>query len=267
MRDAWMVVMRVLHAVSLYALAAATFVALGLTLLAALGALPWLSLTLTFGDLAIPGAGLWTQVALTALLVVFATFIPASARVLALEASHRKFNISMHDVARAYATAHAADRGGIFQLSSEFDAVRERIDHLRRHPDMAELEAGVMTAAAQMSQQSAHLARTYSDDAVTRARAFLAQRQTDAAAQQERIVAALATCREIRRWAEQVELEEAVVASRLRALDEELQSVLPLLGYGFEPVDDAPPLQLTSDAPDNVVTLPHAPARARHTPA
>jgi hypothetical protein len=261
-----MVIMRVLHGVSLYVLAAAAIAALGLTVLAALGALPWLSLTLTFGDLAIPDAGLWTQVALTILLVTLAAFIPASARVLALEHSHRNFHISMHDVARAYATAHAADRAGVFRLSSEFDAVRERIDHLRRHPDMAELEAGVMTAAAQMSQQSAHLARTYSDESIARARAFLAQRQTEAAAQEERIVAALATCREIRRWAEQVELEEAMVASRLRALDEELQSVLPLLGYGFEPVDTTP-AALPTETADNVVALPSAPARARHTPA
>jgi hypothetical protein len=265
MRDAWMLIMRILHAVSLYVLGAAAIAAVALTGLAVLGVLPWLSLTLVWGDLTLPDAGLWVQVALTGLLVALAAFIPASARVLALEATHRNFHISMQDVARAYAVAHAADRAGVFRLSSEFDAVRERIDHLRRHPDMAELEAGVMTAAAQMSQQSAHLARTYSDEAVDRARAFLEQRQTEAAAQEERIVAALATCREIRRWAEQVELEEAMVASRLRALDEELQSVLPLLGYGFETVDD-PPAALPALAQDNVVALPSAPARARHTP-
>jgi hypothetical protein len=265
MRRAWVGLVRALHALSIYVVAAAAAVALVLTLLAAAGVVPWLSLPLAWGDTAIPDAGLWAQVGLTAFLVTLAAFIPASARVLALEHSHRNFHIAMTDVARAYALAHAADRKGAFRLSSEFDAVRERIDHLRQHPDMAELEAGVMTVAAQMSQQSAHLARTYSDEAIARARAFLDQRQTEAAAQEERIVAALATCREIRRWADQVELEEAMVASRLHALDEELKSVLPLLGYGFETLDDTPAARPAETA-DNVVALPAAP-RARQTPA
>jgi hypothetical protein len=261
MRMALVGVFRSLQALSLYLVATAAVAALTLTLLATAGLAPWLSLDLRFGSVAIPDAGIWTQVALTGLLITLTAFIPASARVLALEHSHRNFHISMQDVTRAYAVAHAADRKGVFRLSSEFDAVRERIEHLRQHPDMAELESGVMTVAAQMSQQSARLAQTYNDEAIARARAFLDQRQTEAAAQEERIVAALATCREIRRWAEQVDLQEAMVASRLRALDEELQSVLPLLGYGFEPVEEdaAPP-------PDNVVSLP-APARARQTPA
>jgi hypothetical protein len=260
MRRAWTELVRILHALSLYALGFAAIVALVLTGLSASGLLPWLSLTLVWGDFALPQAGPWVQTFLTLLLVTLAAFIPASARVLALEHSHRSFHISMADVAHAYAAAHAADRQGAFRLSSEFDAVRERIDHLRRHPDMAELESGVMTVAAQMSQQSAHLARTYSDEAVARARAFLENRQTEAAAQEQRIVAALATCREIRRWADQVDLQEAMVASRLRALDEELQSVLPLLGYGFEPVETP-----ASAPPDNVVALP-ATSRTRPAP-
>jgi hypothetical protein len=264
MRSAWIALVRALHGVSLYLLATAAVAACIVTLASASGLFPWLELTLLWGDNAFPQAGPPVQIALTILLVVLAAFIPASARVLALEHSHRSFHIAMHDVARAYATAHAADRAGVFRLASEFDAVRERIDHLRRHPEMTELESGVMTVAAQMSQQSANLARIYSDENVARARAFLDQRQTEAAAQEERIVAALATCREIRRWADKVELEEAMVASRLRALDEELQGVLPLLGYGFETLDQTPSSE--DPPPDNVVTLT-ATARTRQTPA
>jgi len=265
MRSAWIGLVRALHGVSLYLIGAAAILACLVTLASATGLAPWLTLSLRWGDAAFPEAGPPVQIALTLLLVALAAFIPASARVLALEHSHRSFHISMQDVARAYATAHAADRAGVFRLQSEFDAVRERIDHLRRHPEMTELESGVMTVAAQMSQQSAHLARIYSDESVARARAFLEQRQAEAAAQEERIVAALATCREIRRWAEKVELEEAVVTSRLRALDEELQSVLPLLGYGFETLDNAAPGD-DDTPPDNVVSLPAA-ARSRQTPA
>ena len=57
-------------------------------------------------------------------------FMPANWRVLALENSHRSFRMRMEDVARAYMVAHAADREGVFQMSSEFDAVRERVSEL-----------------------------------------------------------------------------------------------------------------------------------------
>ncbi len=50
---------------------------------------------------------------------------------MALENSHRRFSPGMQDVARAHAAAHAADRTGVFQLSSEFDALRERLAYLR----------------------------------------------------------------------------------------------------------------------------------------
>ena len=43
-------------------------------------------------------------------------------------------------VARAYRHAHAADRAGVFALSSEFDAMRARLEHLRKHPDLSHLE-------------------------------------------------------------------------------------------------------------------------------
>ncbi|SLN11443.1 hypothetical protein ROG8370_00218 [Roseovarius gaetbuli] len=53
--------------------------------------------------------------------------LPANYRIMALENSHRRISPGMQDVARA----HAADRTGVFQLSSEFDAERERLAYLR----------------------------------------------------------------------------------------------------------------------------------------
>lgn len=224
---------RILHVVSLWLLSLAAVAMVVVTTLSALGVLPWLSIQAGFGEPS-PLAGMIAQIGLTALLVLLAGFFPASSRVLQLETSHRNFRMGMKDVAEAYHAAHVADRKGVFSLSSEFDQVRERIDYLREHPDLKLLEADILTLAAQMSQQSHRLAEIYSDDRVARAKDFLAQRQQEIEHQHKRIEEALRTCREIMRWNSQVELEEAVVASQLQQLDEQLQSVLPALGYSFD---------------------------------
>lgn len=110
------------------------------------------------------------------------------------------------------------------------------------------LEPDVLEVAAQMSQQSRHLADVYSDEKVERAKQFLTQRQEEAEAQQQRIVVALHAVQEIRTWAQQVDLEESVVASQLEQLDEKLQMALPALGY------------MLSRKDDNVVALAKKPA-------
>jgi len=73
----------------------------------------------------------------------------------------------------------------------------------------------------------------------------LTQRQDEAEARQERIIEAL---QEIRTWAQQVDLEDSVVASQLEQLDEKLQMALPALGY------------VISRMKENVVTLAKKPA-------
>jgi len=251
---------RILHVISLYALGLAALAMVVATTLSALGVLPWLTIQAGFGTPS-PYAGMVAQIALTALLVFIAGFFPSSTRVLALETSHRQFKLSMQDVAEAYHTAHVADRRGAFTLSSEFDQVRERIDYLRQHPDLKLLEADILTLAAQMSQQSHRLAEIYNDERVSRAKDFLQQRQKEAEEQQVRISEALKICREMMRWNSQVELEEAMVASQIQQLDEQLQEVLPSLGYSFD--DAAAPTgdeaRITHgehvSRPDNIVPL------------
>jgi hypothetical protein len=240
---------RVLHIVSIYVLGAAALAAVLLTFLAAIGVVPWFTLMLQFGTAFVPSAGIWVQSGVTVLLCLLFFFIPSNGRILALENSHRNFHVSMQDVARAYHVCHTADRAGVFTMSSEFDQVRERLAFLRDHPDLAQLESGVLTLAAQMSQQARHLAEVYSDEKVARAKDVLAQRQREAEEQKVRIVEALHICRQIKRWADQVEVEEAIVASQLRQLDEQLQAALPMLGYGFEGLEDDLPVL------DNVVSL------------
>lgn len=242
------IVLRSLQGAAIIAAAIIAVAAVGYSLACALGAAAWLSLPLTFGETVIPHFGIYLQIGVTVILMAVALMIPTNLRMNALERSHRSFQMSMDDVARAYHLCHTADRAGVFTFSSEFDAVRERLAYLRDHPDLSRLEPDVLEVAAQMSQQSRHLADVYSDEKVERAKQFLTQRQEEAEAQQDRIVEALHAIQEIRTWAQQVDLEESVVASQLEQLDEKLQASLPGLGY------------MLSRKEDNVVPIAQKPA-------
>lgn len=200
------------------------------TIAAALGALPWLEFSVGFGGETYQNAGQMAQIGLTVLAVLLCVYLPANARIMALETSHRRFNIGMQDVARAYHAAHAADRAGLFRLSSEFDAVRERLAYLRDHPDLGTLEPDLLEVAAQMSHISRELAQVYSDDRIARARNFLTQRQQEIEAFNARLDQAKQITRELKHWFHEVELEESVAASQLTRLRDELRAVLPELG-------------------------------------
>ncbi len=214
------------------ALAALVLTALGLaaaTALAALGHWPWLELQAGYGGRTIE-AGWIVQTGVTGFAALLCVYLPANWRIMQLETSHRRFTIGMQDVARAYALAHAGDRAGLFQLSSEFDSVRERLAFLRAHPDLEGLEPDLLEVAAQMSHISRELAETYSDEKVARARAFLTERQQEVDTFNARLEQAKRISRELKHWTQQVELEEAVAASQLQRLSEELHEVLPELG-------------------------------------
>ena len=225
---------RVMQVIAMAALSIVAVAMIVATAAAAFGVLPWLSLPLTFGETILPNAGMYVQIGLTLIVTAMLFVIPTNSRVISLERSHRKFHIDMNDVARAYHAAHTADRAGLFTTSAEFDQVRERLAYLRDHPDLEEIESDVLEVAAQMGQQARHLAEVYSDEKVARARQFLKERQHEAEKQQERIVEALAVTQEIRKWTEQVEVEEAIVASQLSRLEEQLEGALPALGYRIE---------------------------------
>lgn len=241
--SAWVQLRSVFSVIAMYLVIGVATVALLLTLLAATGLLPWPMISAAYGPAAWPDAGMWMQIGVTALLLLLCVFLPANARMVRLESSHRDFTITMDDVARAYAIAHAADRKGTYALSSEFDAVRERIRFMRKHPDLAALEPAVLEVAAQMSKESRALAEVYSDDKVARARAFLTQRQEEVQAMKDRIAVARLTCDELRRWRDDVVAEERVAETQIQRLEADLREVLPMLGYALE------------DEPDNVVQM------------
>lgn len=225
-------------------------VAIGLvaaSVVAALGALPWPDITLGYGGQAVANAGMWAQLALTALAVALMFYLPANARMARLERSHRNFAMGMQDVAHAYRAAHAADRAGVFALSGEFDTMRARLEHLRQHPDLAHLEPELLQLAAQMSVETRDLARAYSDDKVNRAKTFLKQRQEEAHALTDRLALARRTCDDLRRWLQDIEAEERAAQTQIKRLEADLKEILPTLGYDF---DHSEP----TDA--NVVSLP-----------
>ena len=198
---------------------------LGATALAFAGVLPWIDLPISFGGEPVIWAGAAAQVVLTALFLLLAVYVPTSRQVLMLEAAHREFAVSMDDILSAYQAAHLADRKQAFSMQREFDAVRERFEYLKKHPDLPEIDAKLLTIAAQMSHQSRDLAKTFSEENVERARESLKQRRRDAEELQERIQSANATSRELRREIEDVEYEEGSARSQLMRLREELSEL------------------------------------------
>lgn len=230
----------------------------GIGIAAGLGHLPWLEMTARFGAAEFPQAGMAVQLAVTALLLCLCFYLPANARLLALEQSHRSFRMGMRDVALAYGEAHRADRQGAFALTSEFDSIRERIEFLRRHPDLRDLEPGVIELAAQMSHISRELAHTYCDANVARARDFLIQRQQEIVDFNERIAEAKAISAELKRWYDRVDLEEAVARSQLDWLRDELAEILPEV---FAPPRPAPATEAPAPAAARSDPEPDAPDR------
>lgn len=227
-------VVRFLQSLAFILLIAVTSVLITWTALAAFGVLPWLGLDLSLGNTAIQDAGQMVQVGIMALAIGLCVFLPANARILKLEKAHRKFSVDMDDIAKAYQISHQSDRKGVFALSDEFDSVRERLLHLRKHPDLGHLEPEILDLAAQMSFQSRDLAKVYSEDKVERARLFLTHRQQEADQMMDRLSAARVTCDELRRWLEDVEAEERIATQQIKRLEDDLMELLPRLGYELD---------------------------------
>jgi AraC-like DNA-binding protein len=210
---------------------AAALALLAASAAASLGWIGWPELPVVWNGAPVPQAGMIAQLGMTALFLALCLFLPANTRMARLERSHRSFHVGLDDVLRAYDLAHAADRRGAFALSGEFDAVRARMDHLRKHPDLAELEPEILELAAQMGYAARELARAYSDEKVARAKGFLRQRQEEAERMADRLRIARQTCDELRRWLTDVEAEERRNSASLRRLEADLREILPGLGY------------------------------------
>nr|WP_111298306.1 DNA repair protein [Paracoccus saliphilus] len=203
------------------------------SLAAVLGILPWIGLTARISGEPVH-LGMPIQLTLTIFLLGLTAFLPSSARVMALEVSHRQFKTSMEDVARAYHAAHAADRSGVFRLKSEYDATRERLDFLHRHPDLINLKPELLELAAKMSFNARDLAQVYADDRVQEARTFIQNRQGECVRLEAEIERALATVAELRGLHEQVDADEERVARRIERLQADILEIMHILGIDPE---------------------------------
>ncbi len=213
--------------ISMVALVLLAAFSVGYTAACYFGYAEWLNFPMAIGDTIYLESGYYVQLGLTGFLIALCLFLPTNRRILSLENSHRRFHIGMRDVAQAYAMAHTADRSGNFNLKSEFDSVRARIKFLRDHPDLGGLEPDVLEVAAQMSHVSEDLATIYSDDSVGRAKDFLTARQAELDLFNERLEEAKRYVTEMRRWVDQVELDESIAESELRRLGDQLDEILP----------------------------------------
>lgn len=202
---------------------------------AAFGRWPWLEISARYGANDIAKAGPIAQLAFTGLAVLLLFYLPGTLRTMRLENSHRAFNVSMDDVARAYRQSHEADRRGLFRIGSEFDSVRERIKELRDHPDLGALEPEVLELAAQMSHTARGIADVYSEEKVARARTFLKQRQQEADSYLETLAMAKKTVEDLKHWLLQIETEEGLAQRQIAVLESDLMELLPKLGFELEP--------------------------------
>ncbi len=241
-------VLRVIQGAALTLLLLLTVATAGASLLAAFGILPWLEISARFGGIEMPYAGMALQLVFTGFCLSLIFFLPAHWRMARLERSHRRFSINLDDIARAYRIAHTADRAGAFTLSDEFDTMRERLTHMRDHPDLGHLEPELLEVSAQMSFVARDLARTYSDQKIARAKTFLKQRQEELDQVRETVELARQTSGELRRWLADVEAEEREIEKQVARLDADLQEVLPKLGYAIEQTPAATVVPLTKQA-------------------
>ena len=222
------------------ALAVALLVA---TTLAAAGYLPWIDLAVMWNGAHVPNAGLYAQVGLTLFAVTLCFFLPANARIMRLETSHRKFSVGVDDITRAYHAAHHADRSGAFSLADAFESTRDRLAFLRDHPDLGTLEPEILELAAKMSHISRDLADAYSDEKVARARSFLQERQFEIERFNARLDQARAIHGEFSTWINRLELEENVARAHLERLLDEMERILPEINQPTPP-DNATVTQL-----------------------
>ena len=232
-------------AVAVFALAALGLLAA--TILAAMGIWSWIEIPVVLNGAPLENAGMYAQIGLTALALGLCFFLPSNRRIMQLENSHRSFTIGMQDVARAYAAVHSADRAATFKMSSEFDAIRERLAYLRDHPDLSTLEPQVLEAAAQMSYISKELATVYADEKIERARSFLTERQAEVNLFNERLDQAKGISTEMKQWLHEVELEESVASAQLERLREEMREIMPELGVETIVRTDREPGKYTAD--------------------
>ncbi len=251
----------VMERATMYVLALLAAIVSLYTIACAFGLTPWLNMVVQTGPDTQVQVGVGAQIIGTFLLIGLCSFLPSNARVARLEYSHRRFEMNMQDVARAYYVAHAEDRKGAFKMQSEFDSVRERLALMREHPDLDQIEPQILELAAQMSHVSRDLADTYSDEKMDRALSFLRQREEELEQFNARIDRAKSIVGEMTRWKDRLDLDETMARSQLFALRDAFADALPELDDLDAPAPQAIEDTQTTPLPNGVkVAYPYAAA-------
>jgi hypothetical protein len=201
------------------------------TVLDATGQLPWKHLTDPIDSYIVKDNGIILQISICLFLVLAALLLSTLSRLARLERLQKTSALSLPDIATAYRLSHAADRKGAFALVGEFDQMRLRMDHLRNHPDLQDLQDDLLMIAAQMSMQTRDLARIYSDENVNGATDFLHQRQLDVQALSDQLTIARTTCDELRACTTTIDADDDQIRQHIEQLEHELKDILPSLGF------------------------------------
>jgi len=159
------------------------------------------------------------------------------------------FRVKMDDVVRAYYAAHAADRSGVFKLTGEFDAMRERMEWLSDHPELQALTPDLRLLGAQMSIVTRDLARRYSDEVVQEVDDLLTHSERDCDQFEEQVNRSLEAQAAIRTRVQKLDLRYATAYSQDSAVTEAIEQELEPLG-----------LKLDKSSGSNVLTLKQNPS-------
>ena len=209
------------------------------TALSAFGILPWLSLSMGFGETPWPYAGMALQIGLSVLLLSLLAILPASFRVMQLEYAHRRFEIDMDDITRAYRAAHMADRAETFEMQREFDAVRERYRFLKEQPSFDEMDDLLLTIAAQMSEQSREMADRFSDTRLQRLREQLRHRRQEVDALLDRSTTLRQKASKLKTVSDDIQDDEARAIANLMAAQDDVLPRRPVIaGDNVEHMQD-----------------------------
>jgi hypothetical protein len=201
------------------------------TVLDASGQLHWQQLMHPIERYVVNDNGIVLQISICLFLVLAALLLSTLSRLARLERLQKTSALSLPDIATAYRLSHAADRKGAFALVGEFDQMRLRMDHLRNHPDLQDLQDDLLQIAAQMSMQTRDLARIYSDENVKGATDFLRQRQLDVQALSDQLTIARTTCDELLACSNTVDADDDQIRQHIEQLEHELKDILPSLGF------------------------------------
>ena len=88
-------IQQIFQRIAFAAIVLSSITLLSLTIMAAIGVVPWLAIKMNYDGLPIENAGMIAQIILTTFMIMMCFFLPGNARIMRLENSHRSFTVGM----------------------------------------------------------------------------------------------------------------------------------------------------------------------------